>query len=536
MKLPKKCFVLILAATIGAVALRLPQLPQRPMHGDEAVHAIKFRSLLEEGDYRYDRNEYHGPTLNYFALIPALLSSADKLTEVNESTLRIVPVFFGVLLVVMLLLLSDGLGRNAAIVAAVLAAISPAFVFYSRYYIQETLLVCFTFGVIVCGYRYTKSRNIKWALLTGMFLGLCHATKETCVIALGSIALALLLTILMQRREGVSVLGALKTIKPGHCIALLLTAGVVSALFFSSFLTNPIGILDSFRTYVTYLSRAGQNQLHIHPWYYYLKILLYTKYTGAPAWSEALIVILAAIGFVAAITKKRAASADGNLLRFLAFYTLIITAAYSAIPYKTPWCLMSFLHGMILLAGVGAVTVVRLAPNVLPRLIVLLLLVSSAGHLTWQACQGSYRFYADHRNPYVYAHPTEDVVTIAQRVEEIALAHPVGYRMHIQVICPEHDHWPLPWYLRRFDKDTIDWSDKVDEDMPVAPVIIASPAVEPAIVRKLNGQSQPYVPLFNLYKELRPQIELRGYVAKEFWDKYQQRKVELLLSQSKDKK
>jgi len=44
------------------------------------------------------------------------------------------------------------------------------------------------------------------------------------------------------------------------------------------------------------------------------------------------------------------------------------------------------------------------------------------------------------------------------------------------------------------------------------------------------------LPLFNLYKELRPEIELRGYVAKEFWDRYQQHKVELLLSQSKDKK
>jgi hypothetical protein len=29
----------------------------------------------------------------------------------------------------------------------------------------------------------------------------------------------------------------------------------------------------------------------------------------------------------------------------LAFYTLILLALYSAIPYKTPWCLLGFLHG-----------------------------------------------------------------------------------------------------------------------------------------------------------------------------------------------
>ncbi|MHC4528105.1 MAG: flippase activity-associated protein Agl23, partial [Planctomycetota bacterium] len=61
MKPSTKCCVLILAATMVAVGLRLPRLDQRPMHGDEAVHAEKFRLLLEEGTYRYDRHEYHGP-------------------------------------------------------------------------------------------------------------------------------------------------------------------------------------------------------------------------------------------------------------------------------------------------------------------------------------------------------------------------------------------------------------------------------------------------------------------------------------------
>ena len=106
----KKCCFLILAAVILAIALRLPKLEQRPMHGDEAVHGIKFGELLAEGVYTYDPNEYHGPTLNYLTLIPAWLSSAEKLTEVSERTLRIVPVFFGVLLVLLLLLIADGLG------------------------------------------------------------------------------------------------------------------------------------------------------------------------------------------------------------------------------------------------------------------------------------------------------------------------------------------------------------------------------------------------------------------------------------------
>jgi uncharacterized protein (TIGR03663 family) len=553
MKRPKKCCVLILAATILAIGLRLPWLEQRPMHGDEAVNAVKFGDLLEEGSYQYDPDEYHGPTLNYLTLIPAWLSSDQKLSDLSEFTLRIVPVFFGVLLVLLLLLLVGGLGRGAAIVAAVLIAVSPAFVFYSRYYIHEMLLVCFTFGVITCGYRYTQSKNITWALLTGMFLGLMQATKETCIIAFASILLALLLTFLMLRRQQLSpaFVGIIKPVL--HSIVMVVTAAIVSVLFYSSFrpftiTTEPFhivwhmdGPLDSLRAYATYFSRAGQDGLHIHPWYYYLKMLIYFRVAGGPVWSEALIVLLAGVGFVVAITRKGIAVVNFHLFTFIAFYTLIMTVLYSVIPYKTPWCLLGFLHGMILLAAVGAVAVIKLAPNVLPRLIVILLLLGGGAHLAWQGYLGSYKYYADPTNPYVYAHPVPDVVTIAERVKEIAQVHPDGYEMHIQVICPEHDHWPLPWYLRRFEKGTIDWWDKVADDVPAAPVIIASPSVEQELMRKLYelpppGKKNLYVPLFDSYMELRPQVELRGYVTKDLWDSYQQHQVQSVLTQSKSEK
>jgi hypothetical protein len=124
----KKGCVLILAATVVALALRLPRLKQRPMHGDEAVHAIKFEDLLERGVYAYDPNEYHGPTLNYLTLIPAWLTGARTLAQTTEFTLRIVPVFFGVCLVLLLLLLMDGLGTAAAVYAGILTAISAAMV------------------------------------------------------------------------------------------------------------------------------------------------------------------------------------------------------------------------------------------------------------------------------------------------------------------------------------------------------------------------------------------------------------------------
>jgi len=548
----KRYFVFILAATVVALILRLPLLQLRPMHGDEAVHAYKLGDLLEGHSYTYDPNEYHGPTLNYLTLIPARLGCAKNLTQINEFTLRIVPVFFGVLLIVLLLLIADALGTTAVFFAAILIAISPAMVFYSRYYIQEMLLVCFTFGAIACGYRYTRSKNIIWILLTGLFLGLMHATKETCIIAYGSMAVSLLLTLLVARfsildsRRVSSIQYRVSSIP--HFVAGFAAAVIVSGLFHSSFLSNPRGIVDSFLTYTAYLNRASSNAIHIHPWYYYLKMLIYSKYGDGPIWTEAVIIVLAVIGFVCAMIPKSfildkrnwipapsttlrtgfagmTKPGDRRFLIFIAFYTLIMTAVYSAVPYKTPWCLLGFLHGMILLAGVGAAALIKLAPDLFTRAIVSLLLFAGIVNLTFQAYLANYKFYADSRNPYVYAHPTTDVFAITERVEAIARFHEDGHKMNIQVICPRHDYWPLPWYLRSFSK--VYWRDNVADDVISAPLIIASPNFEQELLAKLYqlpppGEKNLYVPLFDTYVELRPQIELRGYVTKDLWDRFKQ--------------
>ncbi len=539
--------LLFLFALVLALALRLPKLESRPMHGDEAVHAIKFGALLEEGTYQYDPFEYHGPTLNYFSLIPAWLGAHGKLAEVNDATLRAVPVFFGMALILLLVLLPKGLGWPVVASAALLTSISPAMTFYSRYYIQEMLLVCFTFGVIACGYRYVQQPRWLWAILTGLFLGLMHATKETFVIALGAMFIALLPTMFIPPLRGARGVSArdddLKAHPPAllkggildgviryqHVLVALAVAGFVSALFFSSFFTHPSGILDSLLTYKTYLNRAGDHGWHLHPWYRYFKWLLYTNYANRPLWSEAFIVALALIGTAVALRGHKVAGCDPALLRFLAFYTIVLTVIYALIPYKTPWNLLGFFHGMILLAAFGAVWLVQAQSKKWWRVSVAVILLLGSAQLAWQSYQSNFKYQADASNPYVYAHPTTEVFTIVQRVREMAIVHPDGQKLYVQVICPEDDYWPLPWYLR--DLPNIGWWNHVDDQAPAAPLILASPKVESALVHKLYelpppGKRELYVPLFDNYLELRHGVELRGYVTKELWDRWQELQVE----------
>jgi uncharacterized protein (TIGR03663 family) len=329
-----------------------------------------------------------------------------------------------------------------------------------------------------------------------------------------------------MRRCQTGISNAVGAIKPSHVIVAIVAAVVVSTLFYSSFFTNPDGILDSFWAYTIYLNQAGQNNLHAHPWYYYLDILTWMEGFERPVWNEDLIVVMAAVGFIIAMTPKGISTVNLTLLRFLAFYTLIMTVVYSAIPYKTPWCLLGFLHGMILLAAVGVAALIKMSlyrweKPVVGCLLVLFGLLLPVG----QAYLGSYKYYADSFNPYVYAHTTMDVFDIARRVEEIARASPDGHNIHIPIICPAGDYWPLPWYLRSFPN--VGWWNDVEENIPDAPVIIAPPSVESALLKKLYelpppGEKNLYVPLFDSYTELRPQVELRGFVIKDIWDRFLQ--------------
>ncbi|MCL5269114.1 MAG: hypothetical protein M1457_00825, partial [bacterium] len=139
----------VMAAIVaGALFMRLPGLRHRPMHVDEAVQAVKTGLLFDSGHYRYNPHEFHGPSLYYLTLPTLWAKRIQRFAQADEATFRRVTVVFGVGLIVLLLLVADGLGLTETLAAAILMAISPAMVFYSRYYIQEMLLVFFSFAAI----------------------------------------------------------------------------------------------------------------------------------------------------------------------------------------------------------------------------------------------------------------------------------------------------------------------------------------------------------------------------------------------------
>lgn len=521
-------FVLLFAAVvvIGA-AFRLSGLEKRPLHGDEANQAVKTGRLLETGIYHYDPKEHHGPTLYYAALAVLKMAGVDKFSDSTITEYRLVPALCGILMVALAGLLVLPLGRWAAFWAALLTAVSHAMSYYSRYYIQEMLLVLFVYAALACAWRWWRKPGIGWALAAGACLGLAHATKETCVVIFGAMALAKVLTILYSRvRDGrwpvlfgedtpsAALSGRLLAL---HGAALLVAAVFVSVTFFSSFFTYPQGVVDSVMAFTTYLHRgaegAGSTALHDKPWYYYGSLLGWTYRTAGPKWSEAPVLVLAALGaFVLLVRRETGVGARSVLLgRFLVFLTLILSAVFSLLTYKTPWNVLIFFQGIILLAGVGAAALIRAGRWRPVQAALCAVVLAMAAFEARQAWQGNFVYAADARNPYAYAHTSTAVTRLVDLVRGLCAVDPAGTAMPVYIIQPGGDYWPLPWYFRDMTQVGY-WSDIPAS--PDAPVIITAPQLVPKLQPLLRDQ------YFTATHGLRPGRLLTVFIRQDLWDRF----------------
>jgi uncharacterized protein (TIGR03663 family) len=503
----------VLAMGALALALRTPQLERRPFHHDEANQAVKLGLLLESGVYRYDPHDHHGPTLYYLALPLARLQSGGSFAATEIWVYRALPVAFGVVLVLLTLGAGEALGRGGAAAAALLTAVSPAMVYFSRFYIQEMLLVTFTFTLLFCLWRCLEEAALGWAVAAGASAGLMQATKETCVLAWAALAGAAAVHLLLRRRQ-CDPSGA-PALPWRHLAVGAGAAVVVSIVFFSSFLTHWRGPLDALRAYALLLGRGtATDSPHQHPFHFYLSILTVPRPAVGQAWGEGMILGLGLLGGSAAWVWPGRLQGKPEAVRLLSVYTVLLTLVYSAIPYKTPWCLLSFWHGWILLAGVGAATLIRMPRYRWLRAVLAVVLALGAAQLARQAWRAAIRYPADARNPYAYAQTGTDFLRLVARLKALSETAPEANDLRIHVIAPADQTWPLPWYLRRFTRVGY-WTAPGPESLADEPaVIIATPEIDSALPADLLRH---YV---TEYYGLRPEVLLAVHIRTSLWEDF----------------
>ncbi|HEU4796524.1 MAG TPA: flippase activity-associated protein Agl23 [Pyrinomonadaceae bacterium] len=446
----------VLLILLIAAVLRTYDLNLVPLHHDEGVNGNFLMRLVREGVYTYDPANYHGPTLYYFAaffpwVVRVLFGkSAMETYGLTTVAIRMVPVLFGLGTIGLVFLLRRWLGTIATLVAALLLAISPGSVYLSRYFIHEMQFVFFTLGIVVAALYFYEKRNASYLMLASASAALLFATKETAMISAGVLIIAFAITLIyprlyrtmfgrrnpkrrIQPEQGrlaafVDELGGWGMVSIYAGMAVLIFASLWVA-FYSSFFTHSKGVADSFKTFEIW-TKTGTDA-HVHPWYTY------------PLWlirQEGPVLVLGALGaFLVVIRPKNA------FALFSALWAFGLIAAYTLIPYKTPWLVLNFIVPLALIAGYAFQAIyfdLRLA-------IVLLLIPFAVS--TYQTIDLNFKNYDndDTYYVYVYAHTTRGLLDLVKEIDRIAREQSGG-QTGITIVSP--DYWPLPWYLRNYSR------------------------------------------------------------------------------------
>jgi len=424
-----------------ATALRVYALDLKPLHHDEGVNGFFLTNLLRQGIYRYDPSNYHGPTL-YYLTLPVV-----GLFGLNTFAIRFVTAGFGIGTVWLVLALRRYVGALGALAAAALVAVSPACVFYSRYFIHESLFVFFTLGLVVAALRFYESGAAKYLMLASASAAMLFATKETAFISVVTLGLAWLVALVWvfvtgggrRRDKRVEVESGLATLAAaGPTPLLVLAAGAVTlfafiwVLFYSSFFTYMQGFYpDSFKAFDLW-SKTGMSEFHSKPFDTYFKWL----------WQEeAPILVLACFGALVALFERR----KNRFAVFASAWAFGLLVAYSLISYKTPWLVLSFVVPSAIVGGYAVQALyiwTRGRPRHAPALAVAAVAVAVC---TYQSIVVNFQKYDDDHYPYVYSHTVRqalDLVKEIERMGERAGAKEPG----VAIASP--DYWPLPWYFR----------------------------------------------------------------------------------------
>lgn len=475
------------AVLLVACLLRLLFPDLKPLHHDEGVNGQFLTTLFRTGYYHYDPANYHGPSLYYFGLITTTLNALFfGKAGLSTFAIRLVPAIFGIALAWLTLSLRSYLGNFGAVAASALLAVSPGMVYFSRYFIHEIPFVFFTLALVICALRYRETARPRDLMLASTSAALMFATKETCIISFAVLLLAWLCTrtyLAIRNGKDAPALpvesGVKVTIHNSSAgisryrlpaLAALLFV-VISVLFFSSFFTNfPQGVYDSVRTFGIWAQTGEHTTQYRAPWFRYFNWLTQ---------EELPILALGGLGILVALWQAR-----NRFAVFAAFWALGISAAYSLLPYKTPWLALNLVLPLAIMAGY-ALNQLFVGGDLRAASAVIVLLAGVGGSL-YQAIDLSFFRYDDDSIPYVYAHTSRQLLDLVQEIDKIAAHSPEGKNIGIAILSQEH--WPLPWYLRDYPDAAF-----IQHMAPASqPILIASTLQAEEVQKQLGLLYRPY--------------------------------------------
>jgi uncharacterized protein (TIGR03663 family) len=235
------CWVTIILLT---VVTRFWDLGSRAQHHDEGMHSFYSWELYRGRGFIHNPL-LHGPFLYHATAIIYFLFGA------SDYTSRVAPALFGVAMVIAPWFLRKWLGRYGALAAAAMFALSPGFLYYSRFIRMDIFAVVFEIVMFFAVIKYLSERKELYLYILAGALSLLFCTKEISYITtfiFGTFLVFLLLWEWLRDRKFPPDLASFD---------LVVTIGSLCApLYFSALIIKLLGLWDPL-DYVNY----GQHDL-----------------------------------------------------------------------------------------------------------------------------------------------------------------------------------------------------------------------------------------------------------------------------------
>jgi uncharacterized protein (TIGR03663 family) len=440
------------------LATRFYQLGDRPLHHDESIHAHQSYTLMKDGNWRYDP-AYHGPFLYYAnALVYRLLG-------VTNTTARLLPAIFGLLLIGAAIPLSRWIGQRAAIGYALLVLISPHFTYFSRFIREDLYSLVFTLGTVLAFQMFLETDRAKWLTLAAVSFALAGITKENAYmtgvlfLAYGAWALAERVARAKGRKRALaeaifSTVGWIrKRILPLATAALVFLG--IWALAYSAFGKYPKDWLAIPKAVKYWMGQHSIARIPGPPWYYVPQLLYYET----------------SIVFAACFAFRRPEKRNSSFLRFVLFWAIGSLLLYAWAREKVPWLTVHALLPLTILAAVGLAGLWRDRREKRPRLALaacfVLAAVNASGMLLASFRYGAHDVAREPRHAEIlaYVQTTKDLV---RALEPLELAKQKVAAGQAVITVSGEASWPLTWYLR--DVPT-KWVSRVED--ATTPIIVS---------------------------------------------------------------
>jgi len=534
-------YTAIFLILIIAFFLRAYLLDLRPLHSDEGVNFMFMEGLIKEGRYRYDPENYHGPTLYYLTFLPLYYFGKDtswlpdEVLPSQEYVYRICPMLLGFGVVLILILLRGWLKTPGLLTAMALAAISPTAVYYSRDNIHEMYLMFFTACTFVFGYLFYATSKDRYLYLCAASLALMFATKETTIITLGIWGLSAFGASLFSTKPlkdvGKKALDSIKKAlrrikKPSFLILIAITILTLCLmLFFQDYykkyelkwylalLTKGVSMMTIFLVFTLFFGRlrGKLSKLLIASALFFIILCLFfssffthaegvgkffkafelwthqgtvgSKHTKPfPYYLELLSTFerpILILGLLGIIFSFWKRKPEEV---FTSLYAVGTFLAFSLIPYKTPWCVQNMMLPLFILSGVFIKYVFEITPYKLLRLAYLPFILIILLYSLYQSADVNYINYDNDSYGIVYVQTNRSAKELVQRVDELSRVKYEGE--DTKILIDAEGTLPLNWYFRNHKHF---WLGAITQDIKNYPIIIANRNKESEIEKILKN-------------------------------------------------